>query len=111
MIAWSTSSATLRMLAVSGALRGRQLLAEHLQRERDAGQFLAQPVVQVLTDPPLLLAPDLQDLPLQPPPLGEVAEHAGEHPPPATRNSLTARSQREHRAVLAPRRRPRGRCR
>ena len=43
-----------------GRVRLGQLLRQHLAHERDAGQVLAQPVVQVLADLALLPAADLE---------------------------------------------------
>ena len=42
-----------------------QFLFEHFAHERDAGQVLTQSVVQILPDPPLLPAADLEDGTLQ----------------------------------------------
>ena len=49
-----TSSTILAASAASGSYLSAQFLLQHLAHEGDAGQMLAQAVVQILPDAPLL---------------------------------------------------------
>ena len=67
-----TSFTILAASAASGNRLLRQLLLLHLAHECDAGQVLAQAVMQVLPDPPLFAGTDFQDRLLQPLALGDI---------------------------------------
>ena len=58
---------------------GSQCLRQHLAHQLDAGKLLADAVVQVLADAPLLLFADVDDLLLQPAAVGDV-EHGADNP-------------------------------
>ena len=64
-------------------------------------ELLAQPVVQVLPDPPLLGGADVQDLLLHPPPLRNVTDNARKHPTVAEPELAHGQIHGERRTVLA----------
>ena len=51
----------------------RKLISEHRGSEFDSGQMLAKSVMQILSDPALFGAADVQQFLLEPAPLGNVA--------------------------------------
>lgn len=57
----------------------RQPVRQALAGEGDSGQLLAQSVVEVLTDAPLLVAADFEDLALELAPLRDVMDDSREH--------------------------------
>ena len=71
------------LLDVAAQLRGpraREPRHQALEQQRDAGELLAEAVVQVRADALLLARGDLQHLALEPLALGDVAEHGDDAP-------------------------------
>ena len=65
------------------------------------GELLAEAVVEVLPDPAALLVGDAEDFEFEPPPLGDVADDAGEDRPPLQLHLAHGEVEGERAAVFA----------
>src|SRR5262245_49561686 len=85
-----------------GGVAGGQPLLKHLTHQLDARQLLAQPVVQVVADPTLLVLARVQDVLLKAFPLSDIPNETREDPTIRKMNLADRKVHGKYGTVLPP---------